>query len=342
MKIVKVLLGIAAVGAIGAVLYIWLGVFSVAADEPHWKPVFKLAELVRERSIAMRASGIDVPPLDDPTMISSGGADYNEMCTGCHLKPGMEESEMQSGLYPQPPDFTKIKPRDPAQMFWIIKHGIKMSAMPAWGPTHDDQRMWAMVAFLQQLPRLTPVQYQILTARADDDEGGHEHGGMEGMDMSGMNMSGSEKSSEHSEAESGGGHSHGGRAAASSPDAPAMAVDSFLKALSAGNDKEAEKWLASDVLVYESGHAETSRDQYVAEHMKGDMDFLSKAKVERLEHASNADGDTAWVTSRSRIRGQSDGKAIDVVSTETMVLRNTPDGWRIAHIHWSSAPEHQP
>ncbi len=84
-------------------------------------------------------------------------------------------------MYPQPPDLSKVK-RDPAQTFWIIKHGIKMSGMPAWGATHDDARIWAMVAFLQQLPRLTPEQYQILTAR-DDEAESHDHGTMSGAEM---------------------------------------------------------------------------------------------------------------------------------------------------------------
>ncbi|MES2918734.1 MAG: cytochrome c [Pseudomonadota bacterium] len=177
MKNIKPLLGIAAIFLAGAALFIYVGAFNVAADEPHSKLVFRFLEMVRERSIAVHASGIKVPPLNDPAMIMSGGADYNEMCVGCHLKPGMQDSELRAAMYPQPPDLTKVRRKDPAQTFWIIKHGIKMSAMPAWGPTHDDQRMWAMVAFLQQLPRLTPDQYQILTARGEEEDE-HMHEGM--------------------------------------------------------------------------------------------------------------------------------------------------------------------
>ena len=58
-------------------------------------------------------------------------------------------------------------------VFWIVKHGIKASGMPSWGPTHDDQRIWAMVAFLQKLPQLTPEQYQILTARDESNASPH-------------------------------------------------------------------------------------------------------------------------------------------------------------------------
>ncbi len=183
MKLIKAMLVLSGAGLIGGMLFVYLGVFNVAADDPHTKPVYWLMEAVRERSIAMRVRGIEVPTLDDPAMITAGGADYNEMCSGCHLKPGVAGSEMASAMYPQPPKLAKIKRDNPAETFWIIKHGFKMSGMPAWGLTHDDRRMWAMVAFLQQLPRLTPAQYQILTARSADDSSAHAHGDMQGMAM---------------------------------------------------------------------------------------------------------------------------------------------------------------
>lgn len=187
MKLIKLALALGATGLIGGVFFIYLGVFNVAADEPHTKLAYWLMETVRERSISVRARGIEAPSLRDPAQIASGSADYNEMCTGCHLAPGIEESEMAAGMYPKPPILAKVKRDNPAETFWIIKHGFKMSGMPAWGLTHDDDRIWAMVAFLQQLPRLTPAQYQILTARSADDMGGHAHGdqakGMANPDM---------------------------------------------------------------------------------------------------------------------------------------------------------------
>jgi hypothetical protein len=58
--------------------------------------------------------------------------------------------------------------RSPAEQFWIIKHGLKMTGMPAWGRTHDDESLWAIVAFLRQLPNLNVDQYRALTGGADD------------------------------------------------------------------------------------------------------------------------------------------------------------------------------
>ena len=175
MKTLKTLFVVGGLILLGGVVFIYSGVFNVAADDPHSAPVYWLMETVRDRSIATHARGIVVPPLTAPAMITAGGADYHEMCTGCHLQTGIEESELASALYPHPPSLAKVKYRNPAETFWIIKHGMKMSGMPAWGATHDDARIWAMVAFLQQLPRLTARQYQILTARDDGDEHVHMH-----------------------------------------------------------------------------------------------------------------------------------------------------------------------
>jgi len=93
------------------------------------------------------------------------------MCADCHFAPGTQQSEIREGLYPQPPNLTEKTDLVPAEMFWAIKHGIKMSAMPAWGKTHDDQNIWGIVAFLQQLPDLTPEQYRALV---QSNSRGHE------------------------------------------------------------------------------------------------------------------------------------------------------------------------
>lgn len=183
MRRLASVIGIVAIAVLGAVGFAYSGAFNVAADEPHSRWFLWLVETVREKSIAARAKAVSVPDLNDRDLISSGAADYDEMCTGCHLKPGMSNSELRTAMYPQPPDLTKSHGEDPAEVFWVIKHGIKMTGMPAWGATHDDRRLWAMVAFLQQLSRLTPEQYRILTAREASEDaiehGVHHHGSEE-------------------------------------------------------------------------------------------------------------------------------------------------------------------
>lgn len=172
MKIVKVVLALFVLASVVGMGFLYAGVYPMGADVPHNGLTYWALETLRERSIARVISGVAVPPLDDPQQLISGGADYNDMCTGCHLKPGRASSELTQGLYPQPPNLAMSPRTNAARQFWIIKHGIKASGMAAFGKTHDDARIWAIVAFLQRLPELNAGQYQVLTARA---EGEHEH-----------------------------------------------------------------------------------------------------------------------------------------------------------------------
>jgi len=153
--------------------FLYSGLFDPAADAPHSRPVYWLMENIRHRGIESRVSGIKVPDLQNPELIRSGAGNYNAMCTSCHLKPGVADSEMHRGLYPQPPALAVVAPITPPEhAFWIIKHGIKASGMPAWGKSMDDQAIWGMVAFLQQLPTLTPEAYH----EAVEQSAGHSHG----------------------------------------------------------------------------------------------------------------------------------------------------------------------
>jgi mono/diheme cytochrome c family protein len=154
------------------------GVFNAGADDPHWAATRWLLEAARDRSIAARAGGITVPPLGDPKLISVGAEHYSEMCAKCHLAPGIESSELRRGLYPRPPNLGE-HPSDlsPQETFWIIKHGLKMTGMPAWGATHDDDSIWAIVAFLHKLPELSPEAYRaIVAAQSANEHSDHEHG----------------------------------------------------------------------------------------------------------------------------------------------------------------------
>lgn len=182
-------IAVLAILAVGTGSYIYSGMYNIGADDHHTKPVLTLLHTLRDRSIHVRSKDINVPNLNDPQLILTGAGQYAAMCTCCHLKPGMKDSEIRPGLYPQPPDLTQIKV-DPRAAFWVIKHGIKMSAMPAWGGSHDDATIWSMVAFLQQLPNMTPAQYKDIVAKAPPDDD--------------MDMDASDSHSNHSS-----GHAHG-------------------------------------------------------------------------------------------------------------------------------------
>ncbi len=185
MTLVKTALFLLILAIFGAGVFIWSGTYNPGADSPHWKITYALMQTARERSVERHASAIALPTnLDDPDVILKGAGQYAAMCTSCHLAPGMRDTELRPGLYPKPPNLSKgsVEPRE---AFWVIKHGLKMSAMPAWGMSHDDPTIWSMVAFLRKLPAMTPAQYKEMVAKAppDDDmesggdgSDGHAHG----------------------------------------------------------------------------------------------------------------------------------------------------------------------
>ena len=163
---------LALAGTVGAGLFAAFGIYNIAADVPHLALTRQFVSYVRERSIAVRAASIVVPDLTSKQMIAEGASDYDAMCTVCHLAPGMAENEMRPGMNPKPPQLASVPASAPGRQFWIIKHGIKMTGMSAWGVTHSDQEIWNMVAFLQKLPALSAQQYHALTSAS---AGHHEH-----------------------------------------------------------------------------------------------------------------------------------------------------------------------
>lgn len=176
-NILAVVGAVAIVTVVIAAIYLGAGLYNVGADASHTGLTSWLLATVRERSVDANGEDIEAPPLNDPKMIAEGAEHYSAMCTGCHLAPGMRETEIRVGLNPKPPILAKFPPDSPGEGFWVVKHGIKMTGMPAWGVTHSDEEIWNIVAFLEKLPKLSPAQYRALVASAG---GHHEHDTHEG------------------------------------------------------------------------------------------------------------------------------------------------------------------
>ena len=148
---------------IGAAVFVGSGVYNIGADDHHTKIVLAIIEQLRERSVAARARAIGVPNLEDPARIAAGAEHYAALCVGCHLAPGVTKSDIRPGLYPHPPNLAQEDIHNAQKAFWTIKHGIKMSAMPAWGKSLDDAAIWDIVSFVRQMPAMTPETYQQLS-----------------------------------------------------------------------------------------------------------------------------------------------------------------------------------
>ena len=147
----------------GFFIYITSGAYDISQLTPHNALTKSIISITTHNSINKRMKENVVPGnIKDTSLIVLGFKHYNEMCVGCHGAPGVKPYELAEGLYPKPPElFKNAEEGDAQEFFWIIKNGIKMTSMPAYGPTHNDEKIWAITAFVtHRLPKMTPDEYQ--------------------------------------------------------------------------------------------------------------------------------------------------------------------------------------
>lgn len=158
----RILLGALAVGAITGLAVIGGG-YNVSASSGHWGPVASLMHWTMQNSVAWRAPALPAGPTADGKLAGRGAVHYDLVCRDCHGAPGQALTAVPASMTPAPPHILDSLPAwQPQELFWIIKHGVKMTAMPAWPAQERDDEVWAMVAFLQRLPGISAEEYQRL------------------------------------------------------------------------------------------------------------------------------------------------------------------------------------
>ena len=157
-----------AVAVVAVVAFVNL--FSVSARDPHWEITTKMLDALRRWSIASEAEGIQVPALGDRAQLVQGVVHYHAHCGVCHGGPGYEPGDIALGMYPRPADLKDVATRHtPAELFWIVRNGIKMTGMPAWAD-HGDEELWPVVALLLAFPTMTPEAYSALVAEGNAEQ----------------------------------------------------------------------------------------------------------------------------------------------------------------------------
>jgi len=158
-RFLKTALVLAVIVIGGAIAYAYSGWYDLSVGSGHTAPVQWYLNTVRANAIERAASDIQVPSLDVPGMFEAGAEVYDRGCAGCHGRPGRDPS---SSWEPAPPALTRHA-WDPAELFWVVRNGIKMSAMPRIGPERvGDEQVWQIAAFLQDASRLTEGEYREL------------------------------------------------------------------------------------------------------------------------------------------------------------------------------------
>ena len=177
------------VGVVGGLAFLYSGIYDVSASDPDSDLAQWVLSTAMHASVERRASDVDVPDLDRQEARLAGANDYASMCAGCHGAPGQQPEAAGQGLNPPAPDLAESAAHmSEAELFWVTKHGIRMTGMPAWGVTHDDDDLWPVVAFITTLPGLDADGYQAVLRSAEgighhgpaatshDEANSHEHG----------------------------------------------------------------------------------------------------------------------------------------------------------------------
>lgn len=178
LKTVAATLAGSAVLAAAAGYVVWrAGWYDIGATNQHWQAVHSVLEAGMRHSVERRARSIAVARLDAPGQLGIGAAVYRDNCVQCHGAPGVAQHDLGKSMQPVPgPLMDAARRWRPAELYYITRHGIKMSGMPAWEFHLSDNELWAVVAFMQTLPTLSAPAYAQLAAAQGATFGGERSG----------------------------------------------------------------------------------------------------------------------------------------------------------------------
>jgi len=153
--------------ALGAIAVVYSGIYNVGATKQHQQWMYTLLEDAMRQSVRLRARRIDAPPdlATNEQRLVQGAACFRDKCVQCHGAPGVAQGDIGKSMQPLPGPLADANQRwNARELYWVTRHGIKMSGMPAWEFRLSDEELWNVTAFLQRLPQLTPQQYAAITA----------------------------------------------------------------------------------------------------------------------------------------------------------------------------------
>ncbi|KQT09306.1 c-type cytochrome [Ramlibacter sp. Leaf400] len=142
-------------------LLVWRGTYDISATNQHTDTVFKVLDYSMRRSVQSRIEQAPAPPdLGEARRVRSGAVHYRDQCLQCHGAPGVAPEPLAFGLTPAPANLLAAgRTWAPGEIFWVVKHGIKMTGMPAWVYRLGDDEVWDVVAFVRAMPAMSPRDY---------------------------------------------------------------------------------------------------------------------------------------------------------------------------------------
>ena len=149
--------------AVGGFLFVASGIMPIKASSGHWAITAWFLNFAMRRSVVTHSLGMQTPALNDAALVAQGAGHYEFGCLPCHGGPDLPQPVIAQQMTPHPPYLPpEISKWDADELFYIVKHGVKFTGMPAWPALQRDDEVWAVVAFLLRLPRLTSQEYKEL------------------------------------------------------------------------------------------------------------------------------------------------------------------------------------
>jgi cytochrome c553 len=147
----------------GGLLVAASGIMPISASSGHWPITAWFLNFSMSRSVSTHTVGMKAPDLDDQDLVLKGAGHYETGCFPCHGSPVVMHPRIAEAMTPHPPYLPPvIHEWKQTELFYIVKHGVKFTGMPAWPAQQRDDEVWAIVAFLQKLPELDAQQYRRL------------------------------------------------------------------------------------------------------------------------------------------------------------------------------------
>jgi mono/diheme cytochrome c family protein len=144
-----------------------LGLYPIGADNPP----SRLEHMLAGRAMDVYADN-HKPAGDNPigptaANLTQGALQYEEHCALCHGGAKAKVSKMQNQFSPPAPQLINRIPHDPPSwIFWVTKHGVRMTGMPAWTGILSDDDIWKIVAFIKNSGKLPPETHAAWQASA--------------------------------------------------------------------------------------------------------------------------------------------------------------------------------
>jgi mono/diheme cytochrome c family protein len=151
---------------VGTIGFVDSGIYNVSASYPDDPLVAWALHDVYIHSLHQHAKSVVVPAdIMSADNIQAGARLYDSTCAYCHGAPGRPLSSIGQGILPlAPPLLDAHRRNNPMMMFWVMKNGVRMTAMPSFGKTQSDQTLWQLAAFLQKEHGISAQDYSALVA----------------------------------------------------------------------------------------------------------------------------------------------------------------------------------